>query len=127
MANPSPLQAKGHWAETIACQYLESQQLTCVLRNYRCRAGEIDLIMLDNKVLVFVEVRYRRQSSYGSPTETIQRRKQQKIYRAATHYLINTAQYDKVSIRFDVVGIQMAGTTPQIDWIQHAFYPREWI
>jgi putative endonuclease len=127
MANRSPLQVKGHWAETIACQYLENQQLSCVLRNYRCRVGEIDLIMRDNEILVFVEVRYRRQISYGLPTETIQRRKQQKICRAATHYLINTAQYDKVSSRFDVVGIQMAGTTPQIDWIQHAFYPREWI
>jgi putative endonuclease len=122
MANPNP-QAKGRWAETIACQYLENQQLTCVLRNYRCRYGEIDLIMRDNAILVFVEVRYRRQTSYGTPMETIQYYKQQKIYRAATHYLINTAQYDKVSSRFDVVGIQMAGTTPQINWIQHAFYP----
>ncbi|NKB46185.1 MAG: YraN family protein [Legionellales bacterium] len=122
MASLSPSQAKGQWAETLACQYLQDHQLTYVTRNYRCRWGEIDLIMRDQTTLVFVEVRYRKNTAHGHALETIHQHKQRKLIRAATHYLMSLHQYDKVPCRFDVVGVHLVTEHPQFHWVKHAFY-----
>ena len=62
---------KGTIAENKARQYLEKHGLKFVEKNYRCRNGEIDLVMQDKNELVFVEVRYRKNDSYGSALDTI--------------------------------------------------------
>ena len=95
--------AQGAAAEELACRYLEAQGLTLVMRNFRCRWGELDLIMRDGEQLVFVEVRSRRHSRYGTPAESITRAKQQRLLRAAAFYL----QYQQLDLpcRFDVVAI----------------------
>jgi putative endonuclease len=108
----------GQRAETLAQQYLERQGLVCVLRNFRCSSGEIDLIMRDREILVFVEVRYRKAFDYGDSVETVIRSKQQRIIKAAWCYLLENNIVDKIQGRFDVIGI---GADEQINWIQDAF------
>lgn len=124
---PSTIGSQG---EEFALKYLHSQGLQLREKNYRCQLGEIDLIMFDkkNQILVFVEVKQRRTSSFGSPTEMVGRNKQKKLIRAAHHYLAQQPRND-FATRFDVVGIESNSTnTPMengINWIQGAFYAYE--
>ena len=96
-----------------------------VERNYRSPYGEIDLIMRHARTLVFVEVRYRKSAQFGSPAETVDRRKQVKIRATAEHYLQRHIQGAGVTCRFDVVALRPTpGSGPEtqkIDWLQDAF------
>ena len=107
---------KGQFAERKACQYLQQQGLTLIEKNYRCRNGEIDLIMQDKDHLVFVEVRYRKNENYGTAIDTVDRNKVKKIVSTAQHYLISH-QLD-VPARFDIVGFD---TSLNPKWISDAF------
>jgi len=111
--------AQGTAAEGLACRYLEARGLILVARNYRCRVGELDLIMRDGEQLVFVEVRSRRHSRFGTPAESVTRTKQQRLLRAAAHYL----QHERLDLpcRFDVVAILQADGEPRVEWIRDAF------
>ena len=110
--------AAGAGAEDIACTHLENSGLSLVERNYRCPAGEIDLIMRDREDLVFVEVRYRRRDAYGSAAESISSTKRARIVTTAAHYL--QRQPVEPPCRFDVVAI--GGEAPHcIEWIRDAF------
>ncbi len=111
--------AQGSTAENLACQYLETRGLVLVARNVRYRGGELDLIMREGETLVFVEVRSRRQSSYGTPAETVTPIKQQRLIHAASLYLQRQAL--DLPCRFDVVAILQDGSAPRIDWIRDAF------
>jgi putative endonuclease len=111
--------AMGAVAEDQARRYLEMRGLTLVTRNFRCRAGELDLIMRDGEQLVFVEVRSRRHSRFGTPAESVTRTKQQRLLRAAALYL--QRQRLDLPCRFDVVAILRAEVEPQIEWIRDAF------
>lgn len=106
-------------AEELAKNYLTTQGLTWVASNYRCRLGEIDLIMHDKTDLVFVEVRARTSNEFGGAITSITHSKRQKLIRTASLYLQTTRLYDKLPCRFDVVSLD--GSPPQITWIQHAF------
>jgi len=108
----------GLLGESEAQEYLKSHGLTFVEKNYKIKAGEIDLIMEDGEHLVFVEVRLRGNADHGSSIETVTPTKQQRIIRTAKHYLQATQQYDKVPCRFDVVGID---AHQKITWIKDAF------
>ena len=111
--------AQGTAAEELACRYLEAQGLALVMRNFRCRWGELDLIMRDGEQLVFVEVRSRRYTRYGTPAESITRAKQQRLLRAAAFYL----QYQQLDLpcRFDVVAILQPNGEAHMEWIRDAF------
>ncbi len=109
---------KGRQAEQAAQAYLEARQLYLIDRNYSCRYGEIDLIMQDKKVLVFIEVRSRQTSDYGSSIETVGLHKQSHIIRSALHYLQSKHLYDQIDCRFDVIGLDKLGN---IVWIKDAF------
>ncbi len=111
--------ARGNAAEEQACRYLEAKGLTLVTRNFRCRGGELDLIMRDRGQLVFVEVRSRRHARYGTPAESVTRTKQQRLLRAAAFYL--QRQRLDLPCRFDVVAILQPEGEPQVEWIQDAF------
>ncbi len=106
----------GENAEEQAHNYLITQGLKPVLRNFRCKLGELDLIMFDQQSLVIVEVRYRKTDHYGSAMESITRTKQSRIIRATQVYL--ATQKKDQAIRFDVVAISGNG---KIEWIQNAF------
>ena len=115
----------GHEAEQQACDHLQRQGLILVERNYRSPYGEIDLIMRHAGALVFVEVRYRKSVRFGSPAETVDRRKQMKIRATAEHYLQCHIQRAGVSCRFDVVALTSASgsgpESPKITWLRDAF------
>jgi putative endonuclease len=114
----------GQRAENIARQHLEKQGLIFMSKNYRCRRGEIDLIMKDQQILVFVEVRYRSTPHYGSSAESVTPPKQQKIIASAEHFLHTHPDLRKNVCRFDVVALYRdPAHTPtlQVDWIKHAF------
>ncbi len=102
--------------EELASRYLQAQGLQLLARNYRCAAGEVDLIMRHGKELVFVEVRFRHSATHGTPAETVTRTKQGRIARAAAHYL--QRHPGNPPCRFDMVGIEAAD---RIDWIPDAF------
>ncbi|GAB1258299.1 YraN family protein [Aurantivibrio plasticivorans] len=118
---------KGEHAEQQAAKYLLSHGLKLVEKNYRAQGGEIDLIMQDAECLVFVEVRFRKQHGFGSASETVDFRKQNKLIKAAQQYLQQHQITDKVPCRFDVVGINQLPNESQgrskheIDWIKNAF------
>jgi putative endonuclease len=105
--------------EDQARDFLTQQGLIWVESNFRCRLGEIDLIMRHHNYLVFVEVRQRGSSAFGGALASITRQKQKKIIKAATLYLQSKRLMDSVPIRFDVVTLE--GKPPKITWIDNAF------
>jgi putative endonuclease len=116
----------GRAAESHALRYLETAGLELLTRNYRCRAGEIDLVMLDPaaRVLVLVEVRSRSRSDYGQAAATISAGKQRRCSLAARHLLLTRRELRQLRARFDVVAIDPAaepGGAPVVTWIRNAF------
>ena len=109
--------AGGKLAETLAADYLQARGLRLLERNYGCRLGEIDLILADGPVLVFVEVRLRRSAGYGGAAASITAAKRQRILRAARHYLSGKKERP---CRFDVVLLD-APVAERIEWIKNAF------
>ncbi|MEO5342678.1 MAG: YraN family protein [Gammaproteobacteria bacterium SHHR-1] len=109
----------GNRAEDQALGYLQAQGLRLLERNYSCRQGEIDLIMQQGQTLVFIEVRYRRSSRYGSPLESVDPRKQARLLHSARHYLLCHPHWQDRPCRFDVVGI--SGDQGTIQWLTNAF------
>src|SRR5580692_493333 len=94
----------GDLAEQKACEFLQARGLKLIMKNYRCIFGEIDLIMRDDHDIVFIEVRSRTNTDYGSPIESITKSKQKKIMGTSIHFLQQRNWLNKVNSRFDVVG-----------------------
>jgi putative endonuclease len=117
---PSTRQRGREW-EQVAESLLRRHGLRTLTANYQCRTGEIDLVMLDGAVLVFVEVRYRRSDRYGSGADSVTTAKQRRITRAARHFLACHAQHVERPSRFDVVSIGHGRNGPELDWIRSAF------
>ena len=115
------MKSKGERAEREAQRYLERQGLKVVIRNYSCRRGEIDLIMRDGELLVFVEVRLRSHPGYGGGAASVDSPKRRRLTAAALSYLQGHARPSQ-PCRFDVVAIDGKG---QISWISNAFEATE--
>ncbi len=117
---------QGEYTESLACQFLENKGFKLIEKNFNCRLGEIDLVMLDNETLVFVEVRYRRNTNFGSGAESITASKQAKLIKAASVFLQQSAKLNQYPARFDVVSITGFIETSDLskinfDWIKNAF------
>lgn len=97
----------GQWGEDLAAQALERCGYLIVERNWRCQAGEIDLVARDGEAWVFVEVKLRSGRSYGAPEEAITERKQARLLRSAQLYLAENDLPDP-AWRVDVVAIELA-------------------
>jgi putative endonuclease len=110
----------GQRGEAVAEAFLRERRYTIVARNYRCRAGEIDLVALDGPVLVFVEVRSRRGVSAGTPLESVDGRKQTRVARVAQHFLCTRGWTDR-DARFDVIGIRFDAEPPAVEHVRGAF------
>src|SRR5262245_54179927 len=95
----------GRRGESVAEAFLRARDYTIVARNYRCRAGEIDLVALDGPLLVFVEVRSRRGTMAGTPLESVDLRKQGQVVRAARYFLASRGWGER-DARFDVIGVR---------------------
>ncbi|MCD8326319.1 MAG: YraN family protein [Lachnospiraceae bacterium] len=108
---------KGNYYETLACEYLTGRGFVVSERNFRCPAGEIDVIGHDGADLVFVEVKARKSPVSGSGAEAVNRAKQRKICRAADYYRTKHRIGEFSSIRYDCVSID----GEQITWFKAAF------
>ncbi len=112
----------GRRAEDWAWAHLRRQGMRLRDRNYRCRLGEIDLVLEDGATIVFVEVRYRRPTGFASGAESVDQRKQRRLVLAASHYLQRHDLTDRRPVRFDVVALTLdTAGRPIIDWIADAF------
>lgn len=105
----------GKKAELLACEYLQKRGLSLVCKNYRCRSGEIDLIMKEQDQLVFVEVKYRTNKDFGLALEYFHLHKRKKFERAVSHYFhekrLNPTLIDH---RIDLVAID----NTDIQWLK---------
>jgi putative endonuclease len=106
----------GQTAESRAEAFLQTHGLKLLARNWRCRFGEIDLVMQDGATLVFVEVRLRSRSDFGGAAASVTPAKQKKLLAAARQYL--TTLKTLPPCRFDVVALN-GNAAP--DWIKNAF------
>ncbi len=113
-------QLLGKEGEKVAERYLRKKGYRVVERNYRCSAGEVDLIVLDRRVVVFVEVKTRTDHRFGTPLEAVEIRKQKKMIQTAQIFLSQKRLYQR-DTRFDVVGISWPGGEPMVEHIQNAF------
>lgn len=117
----SPSQLLGKKAEDLAIQYLQSQGLLLLERNLLYKTGEIDIVMLDKDIMVFIEVRLRNNCSYGNGLDSINQNKKLKIIRTAQYYLPYLSKkhfdYNVPACRFDVISI----TNHMVTWVKYAF------
>lgn len=111
----------GALREDQALAYLRNAGLKLLMRNYRCRTGEIDLVMLDRNVLALVEVRFRRSNDFGGAAASVGVRKQRRLHSAARHLMHVHAELRNYPARFDIVAIEAGGSGLQINWIKDAF------
>ncbi len=110
----------GKEGERVAERYLQKKGYKLVERNYRCKVGELDLIVLDRGVVVFVEVKTRTGRGFGSPLEAVEFRKQRKMIQAAQFFLAEKGLQQR-DARFDVVGVSWPGREPIVEHIENAF------
>ena len=92
-------------SERLAADYLSQSGFTILHSNYTCKGGELDLVCDDSGTIVFVEVRARASSRFGTPEETISFTKRRRLVHAATHYLATQRVGDR-PCRFDVIAIE---------------------
>lgn len=121
---------RGDIAEKQALQYLQSQGLRCLLKNYRSRYGEIDLVMLEQPrlqrimransgVIVVVEVRQRLHQAWGGAKASVDYHKQNKLRKTALLLQAEKPDWAKLPWRFDVLTV--SGSDNEIEWIKSAF------
>ncbi len=122
MTPGSPINlSRGRKAEELASARLQRHGLRLAARNYRSPFGEIDLVMQERDTLVFVEVRYRSNTAFGAPAETVDRRKQARLRATAEHYLQNTPRASNKACRFDIVAITGDGEDGNFRWLRNVF------
>ena len=114
-------QSLGKRGEELACAELEKRGYVIVDRRFRTRCGELDIVARDGAVLVFVEVKARSGSNFGTPLESVTRQKQQRLSRMAASYLSVKRLSDDVACRFDVVSILEQQGTHTIELVRGAF------
>lgn len=112
----------GAAAERAARNFLEARGLRLILRNYRCRGGELDLVMLDGTTLALIEVRYRASDAYGGAAASVTWHKQRRLSLAARHLLTTHGRLRGYRARFDVIAVTGGHGAPlRLDWIKDAF------
>src|ERR1044072_7406689 len=100
--------AAGRAGEATALAYLQRAGLQLVVRNFRCKAGEIDLVMLEGATLALVEVGYRSSDRFGGAAASVTWRKQRRLANAAEYLLLAHQELCRYPARFDVVAISAA-------------------
>src|SRR5690606_34054364 len=126
MTDPGSSRARGRAVEVLVGEHLERHGLQILARNVELAAAELDLVALDprgaEEIIVFVEVRSRSTTECGTPIETIGRAKQTRLIRAATAWLVQRGLWERVPVRFDVVGVVTDGASVRdLEWIEDAF------
>jgi putative endonuclease len=112
----------GAAAENAALKHLSAAGLKLVARNYRCRGGELDLVMIDGKTVALIEVRYRSSDDFGGAAASVNWFKQRRIILAARHLLTTRIDLRRYPARFDVIAVSgVDWLKPRIEWIKAAF------
>lgn len=115
---------RGVAAERLAARYLRARGLDILARNLRCRAGELDLVGLDEGVLAIVEVRQRASLQFGGARASVTQAKQRRLIRAAQFFLRREKHWRNFRVRFDVLAIEgLPEGAHRIDWLKDAFRP----
>ena len=113
----------GGWGEALAAEYLRRKRYEIVAQGYRCRFGEIDLIVKNRNYLAFVEVKLRKSDRFASAMEYVDRRKQDRLRMTASMYLSQNPT--DLQPRFDVIEIYApegtATVRPEIRHMEDAF------
>lgn len=113
---------KGRAAESAAREFLVARGLRPLLENYRCRMGELDLVLLDCGVLVVAEVRLRGSRQFGGAGASIDPFKRRRIVQATRHLLLTRRDLRSLPVRFDVIAFDAwAPAVSSIQWIRGAF------
>lgn len=128
-APPPSTRVRGALVEATVADLLDRHGLAVIARNVAIAGAEIDLIATtENTVesreplIVFVEVRSRADDRLGHPLETVDATKRRKIVRAAKAWLVRESLWEKVAVRFDVIGVLTGrGGDPDVSWIRDAF------
>lgn len=111
----------GSFAEDLACDYLQQKHYLLITRNYRYHnVGEIDLIMQDGDSIVFVEVRHRTSTAYGTPEASVTPTKIKRVRRTALLWLTVTNRHG-TPVRFDLVAVDLVGGIPVIRHLEGCF------
>lgn len=119
MSGPRDARARGAAIERLAASWLAERGLVPVASNQHAKGGELDLVMRDGEILVFVEVRHRTDPRHGHPLETITPLKQRRLVKAARFYL----QRNRLSCpcRFDVLAVTGQAPELEFEWVVNAF------
>jgi putative endonuclease len=113
---------RGEAAERLAERHLLAAGLRVIARNYRCRAGELDLICAERGTLVVVEVRQRSGRDFGGPLASVGRLKQRRIMLTTEFFRMHSRQWTLRPVRFDVVAVLGSPDTEhELIWIKDAF------
>src|SRR5262247_3545006 len=110
----------GKIGEDLACRELTRRGYAILARRYRRRGGEIDIIARDGPTIVFVEVKARDGRNYGDGVESVPALKRRRLIGVAQDFLVRH-RLTTCPCRFDVVSIQLSGTTPAIELFPNAF------
>ncbi len=104
----------GQAGEELACKYLERKGMRILDRNYRCRAGEIDVVARDGNTVVFVEVKERTGTSHGTAIESVTASKRARVVRAARLYAATHGLDGSCRFRFDVIAVDRRDCEAQV-------------
>ncbi len=115
----------GESMEARAERFLCRQGLAPVARNFKCRGGELDIVMTEGERIVFIEVRYRKSSRYGGAAASVGYHKQRRIQLAAQLFLLQQPSLANRPCRFDVFAIEGNPEKPVVNWIKDAFQASE--
>ncbi|MDR2486782.1 MAG: YraN family protein [Clostridiales Family XIII bacterium] len=128
----TPRGALGLRGEHLAARHLAARDYRILVRNYECRAGEIDIIAWQptERTLCFVEVKCRRTGTYGTPALSVTRAKRRHIRQAAAFYLLTSESWlrrkgmltEDTSMRFDVIGVRVSDKVYELEHLEGAFW-----
>lgn len=104
--------------ESLAIDYLQTRGAELLAKNFYFHGGELDLIVKDGEYICFIEVKYRKNKSFGSPEEAVTKAKQKKIIQGARVFLFKNHYPADTPCRFDVISVYQE----EITWIKDAFY-----
>lgn len=115
------MRSTGNYFEDLALAHAQRDGLILITRNFNCRYGELDLVMRDRDIVVFLEVRYRRSPSHGGALDSVSAAKRERLAKAASLFLQGNPALSRNTCRFDVMAISGTQQTPTIDWQRNAF------
>jgi putative endonuclease len=108
---------RGNEVENVVANLIIKKGGQILARNLYCKMGEIDIVALKARVLVFIEVKYRKSAIFGSAAEMVSYQKQRKIIKTAQYFLLKHPEFESFECRFDVVAI----TGKKLEWLAGCF------